>query len=355
MRKGLVFLILIFSFHGLSHGELSVDVNRHGEAKLHFQTKGGLVWTKFRRIPDNRVLNLFGDRLGDQAPCFGINPASGMPMAVWALNEGDYEIVYSRFDQGSWIQPIKIENEPLDFFNDVLPSIDFDALGNLFIVWQKEMGFSGQIYVSGIAPGTGEIVHPKRVSDDFYYDATSPFLKVVGEETFVAYEERDPFGFDFIIIVKIDFKRDEEGIIIGNGGESEGCIGRVGTIIRNHSNDNGDGTPSGTGSQSGGSLRAPSTLYPSQHNRMLRHPLGDEVRAEVELHYNGCALWADWINTKSEMGYSVYENEEFGEANYVRIRDLVDVPSAREKIGKIIEREYCGFQDEDEDQDEDPD
>lgn len=345
MRKGLVFLIFVFAFQGISHGELSITYDHHGDMRPFFSTENGLIWTKIRQIPDELVLNQFGDRLGDQVPVFMLSPVEDLAFAVWAMNEGDYEIVYSKFEEGAWSDPINISN---DHLNDVQPTIDIDSIGNLFIAWQKEYSNIAQIFASGISAGTHDIVHPIRISDGLS-DATAPSLKAVGEDVFVAYQETEITGDDFIIILKVNFKRYEDGVIVGNGGGAEGCIGRVGEIVVNHLDGNGGGIIAKSANPNLQRLtsRAP-TVLPDGEGRLARHPTGDGVRPGVQLHYNGCILWADWVNTKTTMGFSVYDPyaDVFGESMLMDLDDLSNVPEAREAIESFVNQLFGCLQDE---------
>ena len=83
------------------------------------------------------VLNPEGDRRGDGHPDFAIDPATGLPTAVWAAKEGaDFEIVVSSFDGRSWTAPIKVRTAP--GIADLDPRIVFRRDGYAIVTWWQK-------------------------------------------------------------------------------------------------------------------------------------------------------------------------------------------------------------------------
>ena len=111
-------------------GEVSLKGN--GSA-IFVDGDSGSIWKPQRSgIDSNLLLNPLGDLRGDQFGDWSTNPATGLAEVVWSRNTyGQFEIVFSWFEDGAWQEPINISRS---IGNDLTPKLDHDLNGSRYVL-----------------------------------------------------------------------------------------------------------------------------------------------------------------------------------------------------------------------------
>jgi len=137
---GLALLVL----PGLTLAEVSVELDQTGAVKhTHFISRQGggstLYWTQMRaRIPQAQILNPLGDARGDLKPFVRVNPVTGAPWVVWAMNiDGVKRIGFAIWQKTGWSEPRPMtEGNPFGW-GELDPRIAFDEFGTPYVVWWR--------------------------------------------------------------------------------------------------------------------------------------------------------------------------------------------------------------------------
>ncbi len=112
-------------------------------------TKNVRVWTvlRFRRLV--HPLNTQGDLLRDSWPTIAENPADHRwPWVIWSrFNGSDHDLVWSRWLGNGWSRIGWVESQPAPG-DDLDPSLSFDVNGRPHMVWWRNEGGIGRVYLS---------------------------------------------------------------------------------------------------------------------------------------------------------------------------------------------------------------
>jgi hypothetical protein len=141
------------------------------------------------RVPAAWMLNPLGDTYGDLAPVVAIQPATGLPMAVWPANEGNRKrLVFSRWDGTQWTEPVRIARlDPLGS-DQIEPRLVFDAQGTPFVLY-TEAGPTARVMFLTVS---GEAWAPPLQVSDTGVDSRQPTLALKGSEVTIGF--RTPAG-----------------------------------------------------------------------------------------------------------------------------------------------------------------
>jgi len=335
VRHGiLIVLVALLAVPALA--ELSAGPGGHA---IHYLTPDGKLWAPVRRGVDRGfLLNPDGDLRGDGAPSFGVNPATGLPEAVWARQAGDYEIAFSRFDGERWTAPLLLTADGRD---DVLPRLRFDPWGNRFVVWTA-LGEGSGVFLAAAPPGADRFWTPVRVSGE---DAPAryPSLWVAeGGELWLSFQEDRGDG-TFIIVVEIRPAREATGFVV-MGGEDLGEPYKL--LERRVSGLVGLGGGSevlpllplgghGTGLpfqpvRTSAALAAPARALPAPR------PVPQRTAPETwpEIRQEGSLVWVEWLERPDLLGFSAWEGGNFSAPRYVPIQGGRE--EARDEVRRLI-------------------
>lgn len=164
MRRGLTFAtlcLLALAFGLEARGEVRVTTDRRGQYRRTQVITSGDPWnpkiwsvtsaSMARRGTQALVLNPNGDRTGDLWPALQESNETGYPWVVWSrLNRGGYDLVWSRWDKRGW-QPVgwlRGEDDENALGDDLDPDVTFDRGGRPHLVWWREEGGRGRVYLS---------------------------------------------------------------------------------------------------------------------------------------------------------------------------------------------------------------
>lgn len=185
------FGVVVSLLPSFARAEVSVQLDVHGRFKrMVVLTRGngaGLeIWKQMRsRVPAAWLLNPLGDTYGDLAPAIAIQPTSGLPVAVWAANEGNQKrLVYSRWDGTKWSAPVRIARlDPLGS-DQIEPRLAFDAQGTPYVLYTE----AGPVARVMFLTVTGDAwTPPLQVSDDGV-DSRQPTLSLKGNDITIGFQ-----------------------------------------------------------------------------------------------------------------------------------------------------------------------
>lgn len=188
-RIGIV-VLLLGSIAGWVFGEVSVELDKKGRYRdliilQGMEGKTPIVWRQVREGIDPRLtLNPHGDEVGDLSPSVRENPRTGLPWAVWSLNDGnDYELAFSLFNGQQWVVTRPLEERD-NRFHDLDPVLEFTSGGIPVVVWWRASPVSQVFLTFQIG---GRWVSSIPVSDPAV-DSRHPRLQVRGNEILISYE-----------------------------------------------------------------------------------------------------------------------------------------------------------------------
>jgi hypothetical protein len=165
------------------------------------------IWSPVRTgIESALLLNPGGDALADGPPSVTVDPATSLPVAVWASRRGGfYQILISRFEGREWTKVTTPHGSDYlaltaDAWDNLDPSLSVDQDGSLALVWWRQGGPSGydEVMMSVKAPGMGWTL-PTRVSADGVPARRPSAGFVAGVGAFVAMEQEDPGGTSVVV------------------------------------------------------------------------------------------------------------------------------------------------------------
>lgn len=138
-------------------GEVRVRTGRHGDYRMTQILTGGVrsegrIWGAVSARPDSRLaLNLEGDWNGDLWPRIAESNASPHhPWAVWSrynCNGREYDLAWSRWAPSGW-EPIAWVDQQGLSGDDLDADLAFDPEGRPYVVWWRDEGGQGRIYLS---------------------------------------------------------------------------------------------------------------------------------------------------------------------------------------------------------------
>lgn len=189
VRFGIAALALA-AVTGWVFGEIAVELDKKGRYRHVVILQGmegqePIVWRQVREDGETRlILNPRGDEVGDLSPSVREHPVTGLPWAVWSLNDGtDYEIAYSLFNGQQWVVTRRVEaaDNP---YHDLDPALAFTSDGVGVVAWWRAAP-TPQVYVS--FQKEGQWSPPVLISDP-EVDSRHPRLLVRGSDLTVTYE-----------------------------------------------------------------------------------------------------------------------------------------------------------------------
>jgi hypothetical protein len=190
--------LLAFTVAIDSHAEVSAKSDRRGNYIVTRVVPAGgeaepEIWTPLRDHVQRSaaLLNPDGDANGDLWPAIVENRSdNGHPWVAWSrFNGEDYDLAWSRWTSGGWTEIAWVEREssPGD---DLDPAITFDFTGQAHMIWWRDLGGHGEVYLSSYVDGAW--LEPFRVSDPAL-DSRYPLVRVdrEGQLTIEYYADGD--------------------------------------------------------------------------------------------------------------------------------------------------------------------
>ena len=196
-----VSVLLALAIAGWVYAEVAVELDKRGNYRhvlilQGLQGKKPIIWQPVREAENARlILNPRGDEVGDLAPVVREHPGSGMPWAVWSLNDGtDYEIAYSFFNGRQWVATRMVEtgDNPA---HDLDPDLAFTRGGAGILAWWRATPVP-QVFLSFLENGAWSA--PVRISHP-EIDSRHPTVRLVGPDVVVTYQTKagaETFSFD---------------------------------------------------------------------------------------------------------------------------------------------------------------
>jgi hypothetical protein len=195
MRRDLMVTALCLAILGLAfpaRAEVRVVTDRHGVYKTTRVLQGGErtnVWSPVRRAGRAAALNLFGDRNGDLFPTIRESRvAPHYPWIVWSrFNRAQYDLAWSRWTDGAW-EPVRWLEPSSSIPGDSLDAdLRFDLSGRPYVVWWRNEGGVGRIYISVFLDGRRWM--PSLAISEEGQDSRYPALEIeTPDEAVVRYE-----------------------------------------------------------------------------------------------------------------------------------------------------------------------
>ncbi len=228
-------------------------------------------------------LNLDGDQRGDMWPDFGINPVTHQAEVVWAFNDGsDYEIAFARTEDGHW-GPITLLTANAQ--RDVDARLAFDAsTGGSFVTFWTTDGTAVVKLIVRPSP-TSAWTQPEPVSAGVP-PARLPAVLVAGAELLVGYEEDAAAGGRDLVLA------------------SRSASAVPGTVFYRQTIGHTDGSRSA-------------------------HLILDVVGANQ-------TVFAAWIQSETEIGYSIFNGVTWEPPRYVPYADGLDIEMVRMAVRRIM-------------------
>jgi hypothetical protein len=192
---------------------VSVSVTRSG---------WGGVWEPLRRADAGGALNPNGDRIRDLWPSVLENSlAPHHPWAVWSrLDKNDYQLAWSRWSNGRW-DPVRwLDAQPAPGA-DLDPVMAFDGAGRPFVVWWRDLGGRGSVFISLFLETSW--LPPFQVSDPAN-DAKYPRLRIESDgELLVNYMTQEGLVEQLVLF-------DDPGTVTDDI-TPMGCVFHAGTAV----------------------------------------------------------------------------------------------------------------------------
>lgn len=173
--KGLAVLALLMVC-APARAEVSAEVDAFGTyVRTVLVTSGSArrtkIWSPFRSRTTRLMLNSGGDTTGDGWPAILESPVDHKPWVVWSHFDGtEFDLSWSRFEGGVW-QAVRPLLDPDDGYPDLDPVLAFDDAGRLAVVWWRNQGGRGQVYMSMFLTTRWMVALPVSDSDE---DARRP-------------------------------------------------------------------------------------------------------------------------------------------------------------------------------------
>jgi hypothetical protein len=137
-------------------------------------------------------LNVAGDLTGDRYPLIAESPANRHPYVVWGRpTAGDVDLMWSRWTGTSWtpVAPVTI---PSKSGSDLAPRIAFDTDARPHLVWWRNEGGKGRVYLSIFL----ETIWMMEIGiSDIGVDSRNPSVTVNPDRTIVI-EFDTPYGHE---------------------------------------------------------------------------------------------------------------------------------------------------------------
>lgn len=166
------------------------------EVNVVHQSRLTSVWLspdgrRARRDRFTRVtLNESGALRGDGVPSVAVHPISGLPWAVWSLNEnGDAELAVSLFDGRNWSSPYLL-GAAANGIADLEPKLLFTPAGKPIVIWWRMSSDGTDQSVWLTARSNGTWLHPARLSG-IRTRASRPAVLLKGSDLVLAFESNE--------------------------------------------------------------------------------------------------------------------------------------------------------------------
>jgi hypothetical protein len=167
------FVLLAAAAHGYgARAEVSAETDYAGRyvrttVLTSVSAKKVKIWSVQRWHLFSHPLNPGGDQSGDLLPVIAENPQdAGQPWVVWSRGTGTgYDLAWSRWTSGGWTSPDWLEApEEASGGDDLDPSLAFSSQGRPYLVWWRNEGGRGHVYLSVFLADRWMPAYP--VSDD---------------------------------------------------------------------------------------------------------------------------------------------------------------------------------------------
>ena len=149
------------------------------------------VWGYSGRKLGYYPLNMTGDSTGDRYPLIAENPMDRNPYLVWTRPVGgDVDLMWSRWTGTAWtgVAPVGVATTAGD---DQNPNVAFDGDARPYLVWWRNEGGVGRVYLSIFLQSIWMAEIP--VSDEGV-DARNPRVSINDDKT-IAIDFQTPSGF----------------------------------------------------------------------------------------------------------------------------------------------------------------
>jgi hypothetical protein len=113
--------------------------------------KNPRIWSVHRLRGPAHPLNPSGDQSGDLGPTIAENPRDdNHPWVVWSRGTGaGYDLAWSRWLPSGWTDPDWVEEAAEASAGDDLdPRLALDSQGRPYLVWWRDEGGTGHVYLS---------------------------------------------------------------------------------------------------------------------------------------------------------------------------------------------------------------
>jgi hypothetical protein len=137
-----------------------------------------------------------GDATGDRYPLIAENPVDRSPYVVWTRPaSGDSDLMWSRWTGMSWtaVSPVVA---PTRAGNDQAPNVAFDSDARPYLVWWRDEGGTGRVYLTIFLQSVWMAEIP--VSEDGV-DARNPRVTINADKT-IAIDFDTPLGRESRIV-----------------------------------------------------------------------------------------------------------------------------------------------------------
>jgi len=142
------------------------------------------VWTQYRPLPPEWVLNPSGELRGDGRPDIAFQRPSGVPFVVWAYNHGEsHDIAMSYWQTNGW-SPVEFITNTAD--NEIDPRVFVRADGTVYVTWWVE-GPDTRVEITSRIQDGDFWAAPQRITD-LNEPGARPSIAFHGNAVWVAYE-----------------------------------------------------------------------------------------------------------------------------------------------------------------------
>lgn len=148
-------LALAWGLEGPARAEVAAEVDVQGNyvrtvVFSNSSVRNARVWGGPKEKIGFRNLNPTGDDNGDLWPLI-VDQTAGerKPWVLWSrFNGADFDLAWSTFQAGSWREVSWLEAAPASAGDDLDPDAAFDADGRPHVVWWRNEGGIGRVYLS---------------------------------------------------------------------------------------------------------------------------------------------------------------------------------------------------------------
>jgi hypothetical protein len=148
-------LALVWGAGSAARAEVAAEVDGQGNyvrtvVFSNSSVRNSRVWGGPKEKLGYRNLNPAGDLNGDLWPLIVDQTAhERKPWVLWSrYNGSDFDLAWSTFESGSWREVSWLEGAPAEAGDDLDPDAEFDTDGRPHVVWWRNEGGVGRVYLS---------------------------------------------------------------------------------------------------------------------------------------------------------------------------------------------------------------